>query len=179
MESTSRITLTHLACAIRKVRSRDLKEKEALADEIHREQPNLLASVLAQATLGADPRDVEWLLGILLVCYQSMKESGWRWPVITEEDQERELKRWIGAVNFSEYESGSTRARAHDQYVSQHPEQPLLAFVLHEANQRLQAIAPRKSDPELEKFLTMATVNLVNCIAFTAAAARAPAPQDP
>lgn len=156
----------------------DFKEKEALADEIHREQPNFLASVLVHFKPGVEPVDVEWLLGILLVCYQSMKESGLRWPVITEAEQERQLQRWIGAVQFSEYESGPTRDRALDQYMSQHPEKPLLAFVLRETNLRLQEPAMRNSNVESEKALMMATVNLVNCVAFTPAASSATGEQD-
>ena len=70
----SRISVDHLAAAIRKVRSMSLEEKEALAEEIHRRQPHMLASCLVQSRLGVAPAAVEFLLHILLVCYQSMKE---------------------------------------------------------------------------------------------------------
>ena len=103
----SRITVDNLAAAIRKVRAMSLKEKEALADEIHRRQPHMLASCLVQSRLGVEPAAVEFLLNILLVCYQSMKESGFQWPVITEDEQERQMQRWIGAVQFSENALGS------------------------------------------------------------------------
>jgi hypothetical protein len=87
----SRITVDNLAAAIRKVRSMSLKEKEALAEEIHRRQPHMLASCLVQSRLGVEPAAVEFLLNILLVCYQSMKESGLQWPIITEDEQECEF----------------------------------------------------------------------------------------
>ena len=80
----SRITVDNLAAAIRKVRAMSVKEKEALADEIHLHQPHLLASCLVQSRLGVEQAAVEFLLNILLVCYQSMKESGLQWCVITE-----------------------------------------------------------------------------------------------
>ena len=80
----SRITVDTLAAAIRKVRGMSMKEKEALADEIHLQQPHLLASCLVQSRLGVEQAAVEFLLNILLVCYQSMKESGLQWCVITE-----------------------------------------------------------------------------------------------
>ena len=53
-----------------------VKEKEAFADEIYLHQPHLLASCLVQSRLGVEPAAVEFLLNILFVCYQSMKESG-------------------------------------------------------------------------------------------------------
>ncbi len=161
----SRITVDNLAAAIRKVRFMSLQEKEALADEIHRCQPHMLASCLVQSRLGVEPAAVEFLLNILLVCYQSMKESGLQWSVITEDEQERQMQRWIGAVQFSEHAVGSAADGAREQYASQHPEQPLLAFVLSETNQWLGEIAERHAEAEPDKFIMMASMNLVNCIA--------------
>jgi hypothetical protein len=164
----SRITIDNLAAAIRKVRSMSLAQKEALADEIHLRQPYLLASCLVQSKLGAKITDVEFLLNILLVCYQSMKESGLQWPVITEDEQERQMQRWIGAVDFSENAlSDIASDSARKQYTSQHPEQPLLAFVLNETNRWLREISQRNAAAESDKFVMMASVNLVNCIAGT------------
>jgi len=155
----------NLAAAIRKVRSMSLQEKEALAEEIHRCQPHMLASCLVQSRLGVEPAAVEFLLNILLVCYQSMKESGLQWPVITEDEQERQMQRWIGAVQFSEHAAGSAADGAREQYASQHPEQPLLAFVVSETNQWLREISQRNAEAESDKFVMMASMNLVNCIA--------------
>src|ERR1700678_1011609 len=161
----SRITVDNLAAAIRKVRSMSLKEKEALAEEIHRRQPHMLASCLVQSRLGVEPAAVEFLLNILLVCYQSMKESGLQWPVITEDEQERQMQRWIGAVQFSEHAMGPAADGAREQYASQHPEQPLLAFVLSETSQWLREISERHAEAQSDKFVMMASMNLVNCIA--------------
>jgi hypothetical protein len=161
----SRITIDHVAAAIRKVRAMSLKEKEALADEIHRCQPHMLASCLVQSRLGVEPAAVEFLLNILLVCYQSMKESGLQWPLITEDEQERQMQRWIGAVQFSEHAAGSAADSARAQYASQHPEQPLLAFVLSETNQWLREISERNGEADSDEFVMMASMNLVNCIA--------------
>jgi len=157
--------MDNLVAAIRKVRSMSLAEKEALADEIHRRQPHMLASCLVQSRLGAEPAAVEFLLNILLVCYQSMNESGFQWPLITEDEQERQLQRWIGAVQFSEQALGSAADSAREQYTSQHPEQPLLAFVMSETNLWLQEISARNANAPSDKFVMMASMNLVNCIA--------------
>jgi hypothetical protein len=161
----SRITVDNLAAAIRKVRSMSLKEKEALAEEIHRRQPHMLASCLVQSRLGVEPAAVEFLLNILLVCYQSMKESVLQWPIITEDEQERQMQRWIGAVQFSEHAMGSAADGAREQYASQHPEQPLLAFVVSETSQWLREISERNAEAQSDKFVMMASMNLVNCIA--------------
>ena len=83
----------------------------------------------------------------------------------TEEEQERQMQRWIGAVKFSEQAVGSTADSAREQYASQHPEQPLLAFVLSETNQWLRDISERNAAAESDKFVMMASMNLVNCIA--------------
>jgi hypothetical protein len=161
----SRISVDHLAAAIRKIRAMSLEEKEALAEEIHRHQPHMLASCLVQSRLGVEPAAVEFLLNILLVCYQSMKESGLQWPVITEDEQERQMQRWIGAVQFSEHAMGSAADEAREQYASQHPEQPLLAFVVNETSQWLREISERQAEAQSDKFVMMASMNLVNCIA--------------
>src|ERR1700677_2290460 len=112
-----------------------LAQREALADEIRQRQPYMLASCFVQSRLGAKPATIEFLLHVLFVCYQSMKESGLQWPVITEDEQDRQMQRWIGAVQFSENSAGSVAERAREQYVGRHPEQPLLAFMLSETNQ--------------------------------------------
>lgn len=157
--------MDNLAAAILKVRGMSMKEKEALTNEIYLHQPHLLASCLVQSRLGVESAAVEFLLNILLVCYQSMKESGLQWPVITEDEQERQMQRWVGAVQFSEHAMGSAADEAREQYASQHPEQPLLAFVVNETNQWLGEISERNAEAQSDKFVIMASMNLVNCIA--------------
>jgi len=162
----NRITMENVAAAIRKVSSVSLLQNEELAEEIYRDQPHLLASCLAQPKLGAHIDDVEFLLNILLVCYQAMKESGLRWPMITEDEQQRQMQRWIGAVDFSEHalgDDGSDSAR--HQYADQYAERPLLAFVVNETNQWLRGSSQRNGVGESGRFVMMASMNLVNCIA--------------
>jgi len=162
----NRITTENVAAAILKVSSMGLSQKEELAEEIHRDQPNLLASCLVQSKLGARINDVEFLLNILLVCYQAMKESGLRWPMITEDEQQRQMQRWIGAVDLSEHAlSDRASDSARHQYADQHPEQPLLAFVVNETNQWLRLNSERNRETESDKLVMMASMNLVNCIA--------------
>jgi hypothetical protein len=161
----SRITVDNLAAAIRKVRGMSVKQKEALTAEIHLQQPHLLTSCLVQSRLGVGQAAVEFLLNILLVCYQSMKETGLHWSVISEDEQERQMQRWIGAVQFSEHARAFAADGTREQYTSQHPEQPLLAFVLSETNRWLQEISERNAEAQTDKFVMMASMNVVNCIA--------------
>ena len=133
LKPAGRISTRHFVAALRKVRAMDVAQQIALVDEIKITQPNLLASCLVQAQLGADQNTVGFLLNILLVCYQSMHASGLHWPPITTDEQERQMARMVGSVNFTEDLRDSTAADvARSQYVAAHPEQPLLAFVLGE-----------------------------------------------
>jgi hypothetical protein len=161
-----RISVRHVATAVKKVRQMSLERKVQLTDEIFEQQPNLLASCVVQQKLGASMESVEFLLNILLVCFQAMRESGYTWPTISEQDQERELSRLTGSVQFSEELSDPSSAHtAREQYVSLHREAPLFAFVVNEFQGWLQDLASRGVESESDKFVMMAGVNLVNCIA--------------
>jgi len=165
-----RISVEHVSAAWRKVLAMERSEKLSLADEIYVKQPNLLASCLVQTRLGADEPTVEFLLDILFVCYCAMTESGYEWLPITEAEQDRQLQRMVGAVRFSEeLEDPIAADAARAQYVTSHPEQPLLAFVMAQHAEWLRDLASRNAEKESDKFVMMASINLVNCIAHTQA----------
>lgn len=165
-----RISLEHVATAWRKVLSMKQADKLALADEIYLKQPNLLASCIVQPRFGVDEPTVEFLLNILFVCYCAMMESGYEWPIITDAEQERQMQRMVGAVRFSEEltdPSAADAARA--QYVTSHLEQPLLAFVSAQHVNWLRDLASRNAEKESDKFVMIASFNMVNCIAHAKA----------
>ena len=161
----TRIGLEPLAKAIITVRALDLKGKERWCDEIFAEQPCLLASCLALPRMGVSMPKLECLLHILLVCFQAMKETGLEWPSISEDDQERQLARWGGAVRFSESLEPALGDLARSDYFTHHSEQPLLAFVIHELTGWLAELTEQGVAEESDKFVIMAAVNLVQCIA--------------
>lgn len=166
MIARGRISVEQVANAARKVRAMSMADKVVLTEEIFERQPSLLASCLVQPRLGVAAESVEFLLNILLVCFQAMKEAGGVWSPITEEDQERLLSRHIGAVRFSEELADPVLAdAARSQYLTDHTEAPLLAFVIGECNAWLADLARRNVESESDKFVMMAAVNLVNCIA--------------
>lgn len=160
--ATCRISVPILAAAIQTVRSMGNQQKDALVDEIHKVQPNMLASFLVQSQLGVSYEKMEFLLEMLLICYQAMKQSNHAWPLITENHQEREMTRYVATIQFSEGLAAPVHADLVKQYVDQHPEPYLFAFVQTETNDWLQRIAPEKSDTKV----MLAAANFVNCIAF-------------
>ena len=158
----SRISHQALSLAIQKVRAMSMGQKEQILDELFREQPSMLGSFLVQKQMGVSFEKMEFLLDILLICFQAMKESGLTWPLITEDDQDKQLARYVATVKFGEDLSASLQDLAMRQYIESHPEQYLLAFVTVETKDWLSRILPEETD----KFVILAAANLVNCIAF-------------
>ena len=72
---------------------------------------------------------IEVVLNLLLVFYEAMKISGTSWPVISEDVQERCLKRISGGMRFIEGLSPQLPAQTTSDAVADHPEQQLLAYV--------------------------------------------------
>ena len=158
----TRISRASLDRAIDTVRAMDLKQKEQLADEVFRTQPHMLASFLVLSRFGVSMEKMEFVANILLICFQAMKESGLTWPLITEDEQERQMERFTAIVKFSEDLGVSLRNLSVQQYMNEHPEGALFAYVQTETVLWLTQIAPEESD----KFAILATANFVNCIAY-------------
>lgn len=160
----SRISPNAMAKALTVAQRMDLQQKEQLADEVFRAQPNLLGSVVVLPQLGVALAKVDFAVEILFVCYLAMKESGLTWPVITEDDQDRQLQRFVAITHFGDDLSDSLRERSMQQYIADHPEKDLLAYVTVETSKWMARHVPEESD----KYLMLAIWSLVNCIAFVA-----------
>lgn len=142
----------------------DLKRKEQLADEVFQAQPNMLSSVLALSRFEIDLEKIDFALDMLFICFLAMKESDLTWPVITEDDQDRQLRRFTAISRFADDLSDDLQARSMQRIVADHPEKELLAYVIMETNKWMARIVPEESD----KHVMLAIWNLVNCIAFVA-----------
>ena len=158
------ISSCNLVDAVVRVERMSFAEREQLADEVHARQPNLFFSVLVLQRYGSTLVQIEVVLSLLLVFYEAMKISGSIWPVISEDVQERCLKRISGRVRFIEGLSPQLQTQATVDAVSDHPKQQLLAYVFGKF---------KESDflgveTEAEKMLMLAALNLVECIAETA-----------
>ena len=139
-------------------------QREKLADEVYARQPNLLASIVVLKVYGATLEQMEFVLNILLVFYEAMKASGLHWPVISEDDQERCLKRVTGRIRFTEGLAPDLQTKATTDSIADHSEQQLLAFVFGTFKERdFLGI-----ETEAEKMMLLAALNLVECIADTA-----------
>lgn len=142
----------------------NLVQREHLADEVHASQPTLLYSVLVLQRYGATLVRMEVVLNLLLVFFEAMKISGMKWPVITEDDQERCLKRVTGRARFLEGLSPQLKTKATVDAVGNHPEKQLLAYVFGKFEES-DLLGIRT---ETEKMLMLVALNLVECIADTA-----------
>ena len=158
----NRISTECLVAAIKKVRVMDNNKKEELVDEIYRKQPNLLASVLVQKKLGVSLEKMELLMDLLLICYQSMKQTEIHWPVISEDEQAHQMSRFVATVKFTEGLNDSNTRTVMETYIDHHPEKELLAFIYGELEKWLDGIDKEESD----KYVVLSAVNLANCIAY-------------
>ena len=158
------ISARYLIDADLTVRAMSMDARIALADEIFMRQPNLLASVLAQQRMGATMQQVELLVNIMLVAYQAMQTSGHRWPVISETIQEQCLQRLTARFSFTEGLAPELHQRVVDEWINAHSERYLLAFVY--GTLRDHDLLGVRTDAE--KYLLLAALNMVECIAATA-----------
>jgi hypothetical protein len=82
---------------------------------------------LIQKQLGVSLEKMDFIVDILLICFQAMKESGLTWPLITEDEQDRQMARFVVTIQFRDELRGSLRDRELRQYIETHPEKELLA----------------------------------------------------
>ena len=157
-----KISIAQVGQAIAKLETMDMAYKEQLADGLAQEQPALFASFLAQRKAGVSYEKMEFLLSILFVCYLAMKESGRKWPVITADEVDACMTRYVESVKFGMDLDPAQRHELVLQFVAQHPEQALLAYVQVETASWLRRVSPEDSD----RFVMLAAVNMVNCIGY-------------
>ena len=147
------------------VRRMSHDQKVRLADEIYAQQPNMLAAFLALPDLGAKMAQVEVALHILFVAFQAMKLSGHQWPLVTEDIQDRCLQRLTARARFNEGLPEELANKLVEQFHTEHAERYLLAFVYSWLDEHdLMAVRT-----EAEKYLMMAALNLVECVALVGA----------
>jgi hypothetical protein len=142
----SRIPRNALLQAVAAVKAMDDKQKELLADELFRVQPNLLGSALVLARLGVSMDKVGFAL-------------------------DRQSQRFVGIVKFGSDLGESLRNQSIQQYVEDHPEKDLLAYVQMETMSWLKRVVPEETD----KYVILAVWNFVNCIAFVSVQKPSPA----
>jgi len=157
-----------LVDAVLRVERMSFNERERLADEIHTQQPNLFFSVLVLQRYRNTLEQMEVVLNLLFVLYSAMKISGKVWPVISEDVQERGLKRISARARFLEGLAPPQQHQATADAIADHPEKEILAYAFGKLGEHgLLGI-----ETEAEKMILLAAVNLVECIAETAPKAK-------
>jgi len=146
--------------AINQFDGMNIEEKKLLVDEIFKEQPNLLASVLVQSRLGNSMSDIDVLLKILIVVHLALKKSKVNIETISEELQEMELNRLVASIKFTEDLNDSLTKQSVSQYVAGHKEKLALAFAFNELVKSGIATA----QAETTKYLVLAGLNIINCV---------------
>jgi len=143
-------------------------QKVRLADEVYNLQSNMLASVLVLPRMGVSMVQLEVPLHILLVTFQAMKRSGRTWPTISEAVQETCLQRLTARARFNEGLPPELAAKVVQQFCDEHAERYLLAFVYGYLGDN--DVLRIRTDAE--KFLVLAALNLVECVAFAGSQTR-------
>ena len=141
------------------------QHKVELADEIHARQPNLLASILVLPRYGVDMLQLEVPIHVLLVAFQAMKRCRRVVPTISEEVQETCLQRLTATMRFTEGVPPDLVAQMITKFNVDHPERYLLAFVYDHLGQH--DLLHVRTDAE--KYLLLACLNLVECVAYIGA----------
>ena len=155
------VSAANLGAAITSAASMGIREKEHVCDRIYAEQPNLLGSVLAQRSLGVSMLTIDVLLNILIVLYLAIEESGQVLAIVSEADQERELRRFTAAVRFTEGLGRDALAQSIEQTTAYRREKFLFAYVVD----ILQRAGLTDLRNETSKYPILVAINLVNCIA--------------
>lgn len=158
----SRISRFALGQAIGKLRAMNRAQKEELADECLRQQPGLFGSFLVQKQLGVSIEKMEFLLDILLTCFQAMQESGLKWLVISEDEIDRQMTRYVADIKHRASTGQSIRDQVIQHY-GDHPEKDLLVWVHFEIADWQSRVVPEDAD----LYLMLAAGNIVNCIGFS------------
>lgn len=156
------IAQAHVVQAMRTIEHMDAQQQLRLGDEIFAHQPNLLASIVVLRRMGASDAQIGVALHVLFVTWLAMQASGHQWPVISEDDQDLCMQRLTARVRFAEGLSVELTRQAVEQHIGEHREQHLLAFAY--GHLRANAMLAVRSDAE--KYVVLAALNLVECIAF-------------
>lgn len=148
--------------AIATVRAMDTNQKTQLADELFGKQPHMFTTFLVQKRFGASLAKMDFLLDLLFICFQAMKESGLSWPLVTEDELDRQMKKHLASIELDKGPDRSPTNHYLQKHIEAHPEKELLAYVQGETVNWLNRIVPEECD----KYIAIAAATFVNCIAF-------------
>jgi hypothetical protein len=149
-----------ISTAILLVQRMSMADKERVADEIFRTQPNLISMVLVQTRFGAGPEEMKSLTHILLTCFTAVKLSTLPLRQVSEQEQAECLMRVNAYLQTIEQRPKHDPGAQESAFVNQHPEQALLAFVLKE----IELHGFKKASDATYGKLVLTAVGLVECL---------------
>ena len=162
--ATAVLSMEHIGNAYLQLQGMSLGQREKLADEIHAAQPNLFFSVLVLNRYGASSVQLEVVLHLLFVFHLAMKATGKVWPLVTEDTQERCLTRLTARMRFIEGLTPEQQETTVKSALVDHREPWMLSFAYGE----LKAHGLLGITTDVEKYLVLAGLNLVECITAVA-----------
>jgi hypothetical protein len=104
---------------------------------------------------------IDILLNILIVLYLAIEESGQVLAIVSEADQERELRRFTATTQFTKGLGSDALAQSIEQTTAYRREKFLFAYVVN----ILQRTGLTHLPNETSKYPILVAINLVNCIA--------------
>jgi hypothetical protein len=142
-----------------KLRNLVMNEKERLLDQIYREQPHMLASVLVLQLFGVSMEKMDFAPHILLLIYLSMLASDGTWLLISEDVQDANHLRVSAAMGATASAGPGIVDRAILRFVEAHTELALYQAV----TQRLSAWLNEVEAEDWDKYVMWCVFNLVEC----------------
>ncbi len=147
------------------VRATSHDQKVRLAVEVHAQQPNMLASILASLRMEVGMAQLDVALHILLVTFQAMNLSGHPLSLVTEDIQVGCLQRLTARARFNEGVPQKLATKVVEQFHNEHVERYLLAFVYsYLGDHDLMLMGD-----DGEKYLMLGALDLVECLVFVGA----------
>jgi hypothetical protein len=127
---------------------------------LFREQPHLLSFIAELSEFGVSQSGIQYLYRLLAVCHQAMKESGGRWPVISERRTKAAL-RLLSAVENRDraYRVAESIGVSNDD--TPHPEHFLREYV----GKSVQGFLMRSHDRGQVGCVAFAALQIVDSIA--------------
>lgn len=156
-----KISQTSINKAIQLFQSMSPEAKLSLADEVAREQPHLLGSIMVLPQMSVSMEKTEVALEGLLIIYLAIKQSGKGVPVITENDLARSMDCLVGEIQFIQELPEAFQGQSVLQSHAIKKEPTLAAFVIA----HLGHDALSDDGPEHDKYMVMSLMNIVRSIA--------------
>jgi len=147
--------------AIKKADSMTLIESEKYLDEINCKQPLLMKSVIDLHYEGNSLEQVDVIVGLLIVTSLALEYSDIIIEEVSMTDYEIQMNSYVNHLKRIDVLKSKKKKVEIQKYIKSNPEKLLMAYVYGKINEA----GLTKLNTEGAKYLVMAGVNIVNCVA--------------